>query len=146
MINVLETEWWSLYLPAEWWAEQDGDGILVGDRDGVGCIEISTLLHEGGAFSDSELETMVKANQEGSSVATPIHLAGGSGYYVQFNDEDAAVREWYLGFGAVALFISYSCELENAGLDHAAVDEILGTLSVDMQVQDTASLKGAGDD
>ena len=40
-MNVLETEWWSLALPPEWWADSEEDSILIGDRDDVGCIEIS---------------------------------------------------------------------------------------------------------
>lgn len=47
-MNILETEWWSLALPPEWWADTEEDSILVGDRDEVGCIEISTLHREGG--------------------------------------------------------------------------------------------------
>ena len=42
-MNILETEWWSLALPPEWWADTEEDSILVGDRDEVGCIEIFTL-------------------------------------------------------------------------------------------------------
>ena len=56
MMNVLETEWWTLALPPEWWAEAEEDSILVGDRDGVGCIEISTLHREAGAFSPQDVE------------------------------------------------------------------------------------------
>ena len=35
-MNILETEWWNLALPPEWWAESEEDSILIGDRDGVG--------------------------------------------------------------------------------------------------------------
>ena len=42
-MNVLETERWTQLVPNEWWAESEEDTILVGDRDDVGCIEISTL-------------------------------------------------------------------------------------------------------
>ncbi len=44
-MNVLETEWWTLALPPEWWADSEEDSILVGDRDDVGCIEISTVSY-----------------------------------------------------------------------------------------------------
>ena len=38
------------------------------------------------------------------------------------------MREWYVAIGSVLLFITYSCDAENRGLDDAAVDEILQTL------------------
>ena len=57
-MNVLETEWWTLAVPPEWWAEADGESILVGDRDGVGCIEFSTLHKEEGDFQAEELRAI----------------------------------------------------------------------------------------
>ena len=39
-MNVLETEWWTLAIPPEWWADSEEDSILVGDRD-----EAMGLLH-----------------------------------------------------------------------------------------------------
>ncbi len=137
-MNVLETEWWSLCLPPEWWGEQEEDSILVGDRDGVGCIEISTLLREEGKFSDRELQELAISAQDQEQSLKAVRVADGSGWYLQYLEPDAAVREWYLGYGTVALFVSYSCEPENAGLDDAIVDEILGTLSVDDVTQQSS--------
>ena len=31
-MNVLETEWWTMAIPPEWWADTQEDSILVGDR------------------------------------------------------------------------------------------------------------------
>ena len=41
-------------VPPEWWAEAEDDSILVGDRDGVGCIEISTLHKDIGEFQPGD--------------------------------------------------------------------------------------------
>ena len=127
-MNVLETEWWTLALPPEWWADSEEDSILVGDRDDVGCIEISTLHKEEGDF-DRDYVTAI-AQEESEQVlqwqsATLGEFSGVSSRYVE---EDAAVREWYVSNGALLLFITYSCDKENGGMDDAAVDEILDTL------------------
>ena len=53
-MNVLETEWWTLLVPPEWWAENEDHSILIGDRDDVGTIEISTLCRDQGDFSADE--------------------------------------------------------------------------------------------
>jgi len=45
-------------------------------------------------------------------------------------EEDTAVREWYVARGSLLLFITYSCDEENRGMDDAAVDELLDTLMV----------------
>jgi hypothetical protein len=128
-MNVLETEWWSLALPPEWWAEAEEDSILIGDRDGVGCIEISTLHKASGEFA---VEEVVKIAREESAEAdwSQVELGDYRGVMASFSEDDAAIREWFVASGGQLLFITYSCEEENRGMDDAAVSEILDTLMV----------------
>ncbi len=133
-MNVLETEWWSLLVPPEWWAESEDHTILVGDRDGVGAIEISTLCRDEGRnegeFTAKEAADI--AGEESPEVADWKRLSIGEfeGVHGAFTEEGAAIREWYLANVALLLYITYSCESENQGLDDAAVDEILDTLAL----------------
>lgn len=129
MMNVLETEWWTLALPPEWWAEAEEDSILVGDRDGVGCIEISTLHREAGAFSPQDVEELAR-QEAGAGALDSVTLGDFSGLRGSREEEGAAMREWYVAAGAMLLYITYSCELENRGMDDAAVDELLDTLTL----------------
>ena len=125
-MRVLETADWSLLLPAEWQAEQDDESIVIGDRDDVGCIEISELRKEHGDFTSADLEELIDSPRDWQ----PARLGSFSGLGNSLVEDDAAIREWYVHAGALLLYITYSCELENRGLDDAAVDEILATLSV----------------
>lgn len=127
-MNVVETEWWTLALPQEWWAEAEGDSVLVGDRDDVGCIEISTLRKEQGRFDSDEVESMARAESAAGDTIAAVTLGEFRGYTAAFREDGDAVREWFLGCGSVLLFITYSCDEENDGLDDAAVTEILDTL------------------
>jgi len=127
-MNVLETEWWTLALPPEWWADSEEDSILVGDRDDVGCIEISTLHKEEGDFDRGSVTAIAQEESEQVLQWQPTTLGEFSGVSSRYVEEDAAVREWYVSNGALLLFITYSCDKENGGMDDAAVDEILDTL------------------
>ena len=129
-MNVAETEWWSLALPPEWWADSQDDGILIGDRDEVGCIEISTLHKEEGEFTQEDLEEIAEEGSDPSSSWQAVALGVFRGFTGQFVEEGAAVREWYVANGPVMLFVTYSCDVENRGMDDASVDEILDTLLV----------------
>jgi hypothetical protein len=129
-MNVLETEWWTLALPPEWWADSDEDSILVGDQDDVGCIEISTLHKEHGVFERDMVQSIAQSESEQPldwKLVTLGEFVGVGSSYVQ---EATAVREWYVSKGALLLFITYSCAEENRGMDDAAVDELLDTLMV----------------
>ena len=119
-------------MPPEWWAESEEDTVLIGDRDDVGVIEISTLHKNEGEFSTGEIASI--ASEEGGDTKK-ISLGDFSGLLkslVEDAEDDSgeaiALREWYVSNGAIMLYITYSCELENQGMDDAAVDEILDTL------------------
>ena len=127
-MNVLETEWWSLAVPPEWWAEAEEDTILIGDQDDVGCIEISTLHKESGDFDYGELERIARDEASQAVVWAPAELGEFEGLSGSFVEEGAAIREWYIASGGMLLFITYSCDEDNRGMDDAAVDEILDTL------------------
>jgi hypothetical protein len=127
-MNILQTEWWTIGLPPEWWAEQEEDVVVIGDRDDVGCIEVSTLHKESGEFETAELEQLAGDNGEPGWDWQTTRLGEFSGCYTAYEEEACHVREWYAASGKVLLFITYSCDADNGGLDDAAVDEILQTL------------------
>ena len=129
-MNVLETEWWTMAVPPEWWADSEEDSILVGDRDDVGCIEITTLHKDEGEFSREDVHNIAAAESEQTLDWKPATLGEFDGVHSSYIEEDTAVREWYVSNRALLLFITYSCDSENRGMDDAAVDEILDTLMV----------------
>jgi len=127
-MNVLETEWWTLAVPPEWWADSEEDSILIGDRDDVGCIEISTLHKDEGGFDQRALADIAESEPEHSLDWQQVTLGEFSGLTSCFIEEDAAIRQWYVANGSMLLFITYSCDEDNGGMDDAAVDELLDTL------------------
>lgn len=127
-MNVLQTEWWTLALPPEWWADSEEDSILIGDRDDVGCIEISTLHKEQGEFDEQALRDMVAEEADRVLEWRSITLGEFKGLASSYVEEGAAIREWYVANGALLLFITYSCDEDNRGMDDSAVDELLDTL------------------
>ena len=127
-MNVLETEWWSIGVPPEWWAEHEDDAVVIGDRDDVGSIEISTLRRDSGSFSDEEIGDIARGNGEPMWQWSPARAGSFSGLTCSYVEEGDAIWEWYLAQGPLLLFITYSCDEDNSGLDLAAVEEILNTL------------------
>ena len=129
-MNVLETEWWTLAVPPEWWADTEEDSILVGDRDDVGCIEISTLHKEQGVFDIDEVAAIARSETDTVNEWGQATLGDFSGFHASYIEEGVAIREWYIAHGAMLLFITYSCDEDNSGMDDAAVDELLDTLQL----------------
>ena len=127
-MNILETDHWCLLLPIEWRADYEDDVVRISDADGVGEIEVSTLCKDSGTVLPAELAAM--AREESPEVADWQQARFGPfvGVTGEFAEEATHVQEWYLAAGNVMLYVTYVCDEENAGMDEAAVTEILGTL------------------
>lgn len=127
-ISLLETEWWQVALPPEWWAEQEDDTVLIGDRDDVGVIQLSTLRGDGPQWTPDALLEIAREQAEQALPWQAASLGDFNGWYAQWQLEGDALREWYVACEQTLLFITYSCDQDHAGLDDAAVDALLDTL------------------
>lgn len=127
-MNILETDHWCLLLPPEWSADYAEAVVRIVDADEVGEIELTTLCKDAGAVTSGELQAMALAESPEISGWQSINLGAFAGFTGSFLEEDTHVTEWYVAAGSVLLYITYVCDDENAGMDDAAVSEILGTL------------------
>jgi hypothetical protein len=126
-MHTVETDWWLLDLPEEWQAEQDDETIVITDEDGVGVLEITSLeADDDGQHVDlkSLAEQLVPEGLAGSAA----RLGDFEGLYFQYQEEGDAVREWVLQCDDRVLIVSYSCDIDDAGMDDSFVDEVLDTL------------------
>ena len=118
-------------LPPEWSAEQEDGVIRIIDQDGIGELALTTLVQESGASgtnSVSALAELVAAESPEVTEWAPARCGAFSGLEGRCEEDATQIREWYLAHGEALLYITYVCELADAGMDDAAVDEILGTL------------------
>lgn len=129
-MNVVESQWWIIDLPPEWQAEQEDETIIIGDEDGVGEIAITTMEKADGLVDDAELKTFTAELESDFGVGKEVIVGECDGYYFSYEEEADAVREWCLRFDNLLIFITYSCDLSNRGMDDSAVDEILSTLFI----------------
>ena len=130
-MNIVETDYWCLMLPPEWSAEQEEGVIRITDQDGIGELALTTLLRAAGELGESaEADQSELAALESPEVEhwLPARFGVFAGLEGRFEEDDTQVREWYLGYGEVLLYVTYVCEGEDAGMDDAAIEEILGTL------------------
>jgi len=129
-VNILETDHWCLMLPSEWQAENEDDIIRIVDQDEVGEIEITTLHKQSGKVMPAEIQTLARDESPEVPQWEAAKAGAFSGVSGRYTEDGAAVREWYLGSDSLLLYVTYVCDEDDAGLDDASVDELLGTLVV----------------
>ena len=127
-MNILETDQWCLLLPPEWIAERDDDIVHITDRDEVGELEITTLCSDTGAIAIHDLKSMALEESPEVGQWEPAFLGAFEGVSGEFVEDGAAITEWYVAKESVLLYITYLCDEEDAGMDLAAVVDMLSTL------------------
>ena len=125
---IVATESWTLELPEEWSAQEDEDVVVIEDEDGVSCLEISALVLESGAVGDEDLAEFSRDLLDEGLKPQAVRVAGWSGKLFEHDDEEFHWREWFLRQGAHCISPGYHCLREHAGMDDAAIAEILATL------------------
>ena len=126
-MHTIETDWWLLDLPEEWQAEQDDETIVITDDDGVGVLEITSLeqVYGSGAV---DLKALAKQLLPDCGNGSAARIGDFEGLYFQYQEEGDAVREWLVQCDGRVLLVSYSCDIDDAGMDDSFVDEVLDTL------------------
>ncbi|MDG2461561.1 MAG: hypothetical protein P8M73_11840 [Luminiphilus sp.] len=136
-MNIVETEFWCLMVPPEWLVEQRDDIVCIVDQDHIGELAITTLVREESQQDPIEIDRLASA--ESPEIYQWVRATCGafSGVTGHFEEEENAVKEWYLSYGAALLYVTYICDKEDAGMDEAAVDEILSTLVLGDAISDS---------
>ncbi|MCG3170477.1 MAG: hypothetical protein CALGDGBN_02033 [Pseudomonadales bacterium] len=125
---IVSTESWTLELPDEWSAEHDDDVVVIGDEDGVSCLEISSLVLDEGEVGDEDLGEFARDLLDAGVRPRTARIGDWTGQLFEHDDADGHWREWFLRHGAHFVYAGYHCLPEHAGMDDAAIAEILATL------------------
>ncbi len=123
-MDVLETDFWALQLPDEWFAEQDDETIIISDESQVSTIELTSIIADKNMSKDEILSDVLPEH------AVKTVLAEETAFYHELNDEGVFWREWVCELPKGVLLISHGMDQENQGMDDASVDEILSTLAI----------------
>lgn len=131
-MQEIESDWWFIDLPDQWFSEQDDDSILIFDEDELGCICLSTLEPEAGAKAGAEALTALIDSVGHSLNAGKPCVVGEDwrGWEFETVEDGDYIREWYLHGPNHLLLITYSCAEDDRDMDRSAVEEILDTLRV----------------
>lgn len=132
--QLVGTDAWVLELPEDWSVEEDEEGLVISDPDGVGVLEISTLERDDGDVSSEELDAFAAELIEAGVARQKASLGPFKGWLYAHQDEDSWLREWFLSCGGLFLYVTYQCDMDNKGLDDEAIDGILA--GIELQEED----------
>ena len=127
---IVQTESWCLEIPEEWNASNEEGCVTIADNDELGEINLSVSFKEQGEVDEQDFSLFAEDLLERGLKPEPCTAGNTLGWCFTYEEGGESWREWYLACGQAFVFVTYACDLENAGLDDAMVDDILSTLSV----------------
>ena len=127
-MSIVQTQWWCLELPEEWTAEMDDDSVTIADCDRVSEVVITVIRKQSGQVNEGDLDELAGDLRAQGLTGEAVVLNAAQGLLFQYDDEDGAWREWYLGAESLMIYITHNSAIEDKGLDNAVVDDILSTL------------------
>lgn len=120
---------WVLNLPERWNGHHGTDSDTIFYQDGVGVVDISSLMNDVVA-KEKDLLFYASEYLEKTIETSPIQLGDFSGFYLEYDKEGDFWWRAFLKSGHVLIFISYNCKSNEKHLELEAVQEILQSLSV----------------
>ena len=127
-MNSIQTDFWALPLPEEWSAEVDEETVIIQDSDGVSTLELSIIELDGESVSPQDLQDLAGELIPAGVPGSDVTLGDWVGQLYEYVDEDYC-RDWLVASDIRVLLISYTCALDDKGMDDAAVNEILAELA-----------------
>jgi hypothetical protein len=115
-------------LPPGWRGHLDPECTTITADPEVGALQFSSAFKDG-EVSLADLRDFASEHLDAGAPTRSVHLGDFEGFAIAFGTEDAFWRQWFLRNRKQALFVTYNCSLEDRGIEDAAVDKILATLS-----------------
>ena len=122
---------WSIEPAPGWTGRDDPECITIESEQGVGALQVSGYV-QAGVVSDDDLEELAAERVTGLLRQMRSCVAGEfTGFAYERLSDGMSWREWYLRAADLALFVTYVCSPDNAGVDDADVDQMLTTLRLE---------------
>ena len=122
-------ESWQVMLPKGWHGRHDPECETICSDDAVGALQISCAYKEG-RVRDDDLRDFAEEHLVAGAKTRKVEIGAFSGFEFCYEKDGRYWRQWFLRNGSVALFVTYNCDLADAGVENGQVQSILRTLGL----------------
>ena len=129
LLTALGYRRWQIDMPENWDIEELDDAVSLFNPDSSGTLLISTIK-EDEIISDEYLEELVSDHIDAGADLHDVECGEFDGVSCCYEADAGYWCEWYLRHGAIMLFVTYDCALEDEGNEDDLVDSMLETLAI----------------
>lgn len=132
---------WTVDAPDEWTVVRHPECLTLEDPD-RGALQFSSATKRSGRVDYAHLQQIAGRLNQGGGGAEAVVCGDFSGLLFSYVDREGIVwRRWFLGHGAILLFVTYNTETPISTADERLIQSTLDTLRVSSKVGGTALLQ-----
>lgn len=120
---------WALKLASGWTGRSEDDAEVLYHPGGAGALRISAARKDD-PVTDEDLQGFAAQHPEEGAQVDEVICGEFRGFRYTLEGESVLVQQWFLRSGTLALFLTYNCDLAQAGEEEDALESMLSTLSV----------------
>lgn len=108
--------------------DEDADVISFQTSNGQGVLQISSYLKDG-VVNDGDLAEFSEEFTKGQTCLKAVKLGDFVGFATDVMDESWSFKAWFLRCRSTMIFATYTCNLEDKGIEETSAGLVLGTLA-----------------
>jgi hypothetical protein len=132
--NVYKSSWWSVELPSGWLGRDDDECVTFVHVDGVGALQISAYGSGNTEVTDDDLQEFSRDEMKENLGVERVSYGEFVGLGICERTVAGYWRKYWLRARSVLLFVTYTCNIENEGIEDYDVGRILNSLALSKSV------------
>jgi hypothetical protein len=128
MAKEYKSSWWSIEIPSEWNAENEGNCVTFSAESGIGALQISAYRRNSEAVTDEDLNDFAEGELVDGAIPQDVSCGDFTGSAISNVQDERFRRKVWLRSGSLLLYVTSNCAAENHAVEVEAVNRMLSSV------------------
>lgn len=122
--------WWSIELPPNWNASEEGQCVSFSADPRIGILQVSATRKPSGAVRLDDVYEFAKDGSIENKSLLPCSLLNESGLFAEYETGCSIVSEWWLMSGPILVLVTYAVSTEMKVVESVETQRIVASLKI----------------
>lgn len=122
--------WWSIELPPNWNASEEGQCVSFSADPRIGILQVSATRKPSGEVSLEDIYEFAKGDGGENKSLLPCSLLYESGLFAEYETGRSIVSEWWLMSGPILVLVTYAVSTEIKDVESVEAQRIVASLKI----------------
>lgn len=123
-----KSAWWSVELPPQWQAVEDGECSTLRADPPLGVLQISAARNNADLIADDDLREFAHDRVGPDAKLEEVGFGEFSGFTTAYRENELSWQEWWLRLGHLMIYITYNVVCAEESSEQDVIKGMLGSL------------------